>query len=153
VSASNVITVTTEWKKPRPSIDHDNEAFFEGLKQHKFLVWKCKSCTCGSAYWPKAYCQTRENEPFAEDMHWVESSGKGKIFAFNIHQMAFNPGFKEEIPYYYALVELDEGPLVSSTLVGDRLPKNIYDIGQRVEVVYEDHPNEGFTIPKFRIID
>jgi len=151
VSQSNVITITTEWKKPRPSIDHDNAEFWAGLKDHKFRVGKCK--TCGTSYWPKAYCQNHDNEPFASNMDWVEAKGTGKIYAFNIHHTAFNPGFKEELPYYYALIELDEGPLVSSTLIGDRRPKKIYDIGQKVEVVYEDHPNEGFTIPKFRIID
>ena len=61
-----------------------------------------------------------ENEPFAANMEWAEASGRGKIFAFNRHHMAFHPGFKDEIPYVYALIELDEGPLVSSTLVGDR---------------------------------
>jgi uncharacterized protein len=151
MSAPQVITVTSEWKKPRPSIDHDNEAFFEGLKEHKFMLWRCGDC--GANYWPKAYCQNHDNKPYAENMRWEESSGRGRIFAFNIHHAAFNPGFRDEIPYYYALIELDEGPLISSTLVGDKRPKEIADVGQRVEVVYEDHPNEGFTLPKFRIVD
>ncbi len=56
------------------------------------------------------------------------------------------------MPYVYALVELDEGPLISSQLVGDNQPTDVHDVGQRVEVVYEDHPNEGFTLPKFQII-
>ena len=146
----NVITVTSEWKKPYPSIDQDNEAFWDGLKEHKLLVWKCN--TCGAVYWPKAYCQNHDNEPFARNMGWVEASGRGKIFAFNRHHTAFHPGFKDEIPYVYALIELDEGPLISSQLVGDRMPGDVYDIGQTVEVVYEDHPNEGFTLPKFRIV-
>jgi len=37
--------------------------------------------------------------------------------------------------------------------VGGRQPKDVYDVGQRVEIVYEDHPTEGFTIPRFRIVD
>ena len=151
MSESNVITITTEWKKPWPSIDHDNEGFFEGLKQHKLLLWKCKKC--GANYWPKAYCQNHENEPFAANMESAPSSGRGKIFAFNRHHMAFHPAFKDEIPYVYALVELDEGPLVSSTLVGPRMPGDVYDVGQTVEVVYEDHPAEGFSLPRFRIVE
>jgi uncharacterized OB-fold protein len=146
----NVIIATDEWKKPWPSIDHDNRPFWEGLKEHKVLLWTCK--TCGRSYWPKAYCQDHDNEPFAANMDWAPASGMGRLFAFNVHHTAFHPGFKEDIPYIYALIELDEGPLISSQLVGDRKPKNIYDVGQRVEVVYEDHPNEGFTIPKFRIV-
>ncbi len=145
------ITVTDEWNKPKPSIDQDNEAFWDGLKDHKLLIWKCSEC--GAVYWPKTYCINHANKPFAGECDWVEASGRGKIFAFNIHHWAFHPGFKEEVPYYYALIELDEGPLISSQLVGDRVPPDIHTVGQTVEVVYEDHPNEGFTLPKFRIID
>ena len=44
-------------------------------------------------------------------------------------------------------------PLISSTIIGDKKPKDVYDVGQRLEIVYEDHPIEGFTLPRFRIID
>jgi uncharacterized OB-fold protein len=148
---SNVTISNAPWKKPLPNIDQDNAAFWDGLKAHKFLVWRCK--TCGASYWPKAYCQNHENEPFAANMDWAEASGRGKLFAFNVHHAAFEAGFKDDVPFVYALIELDEGPLVSSTLVGERRPKAIYDVGQRVEVVYEDHPAEGFTIPRFRIVE
>lgn len=151
MSEPQVITISAEWKKPQPSIDHDNEEFFEGLKQHKLLLWRCREC--GAWYWPKAYCQRHDNQPYAENMGWVASSGRGRLFAFNKHHTAFHPGFRDEIPYWYALIELDEGPLISSQLVGDRRPKNIADVGQRVDVVFEDHPGEGFTLPKFRILD
>jgi uncharacterized protein len=149
--APNVVIVDAEWKKPRPQIDHDNEAFWAGLKEHKLLLWRCK--TCGAWYWPKAYCRNHGNEPFAANMAWAEAKGIGKLFAFNRHHMAFHPGFKDEIPYVYALIELDEGPLISSTLVGDKMPRDVYDVGQKVEIVYEDHPRDGFTLPRFRIAD
>ena len=108
--------LATSLEEAASQIDKDNEGFYDGLKKHKLLVWRCK--TCGASYWPKAYCRNHENEPFAANMEWAEASGRGKIFAFNRHHMAFHPGFKDEIPYVYALIELDEGPLVSSTLVG-----------------------------------
>jgi uncharacterized OB-fold protein len=147
----NVVIVESEWKKPLPQIDHDNEGFWTGLKNHKLLLWRCK--TCGAWYWPKAYCRNHDNEAFAANMAWAEAKGTGKLFAFNRHHVAFHPGFKNDIPYVYALIELDEGPLISSTLVGDRMPTDVYDVGQRVEIAYEDHPREGFTLPRFRIID
>jgi uncharacterized OB-fold protein len=86
-------------------------------------------------------------------MGWEKASGFGRIFAFNRHHMAFHPAFQDELPYVYALIELDEGPLISSTVIGDQLPKDVYDVGQRVEIVYEDHPAENFTLPRFRIVD
>jgi uncharacterized protein len=149
--APNVVVVDSEWKKPRPQIDHDNEAFWAGLTEHKLLLWRCK--TCGAWYWPKTYCRYHDNEPFAANMAWTEAKGTGKLFAFNRHHTAFHPGFKDEIPYVYALIELDEGPLISSTLVGDKMPRDVYDVGQRVEIVYEHHPRDGFTLPRFRILD
>jgi hypothetical protein len=33
------------------------------------------------------------------------------------------------------------------------MPGDVYDIGQAVEVVYEDHPAEGFSLPRFRIVE
>ena len=147
----NVVIVESEWKKPLPQIDRDNEEFWTGLKNHKLLLWRCK--TCGAWYWPKAYCRNHDNEPFAANMTWAEAKGTGKLFAFNRHHVAFHPGFKNDIPYVYALIELDEGPLISSTLVGDKMPRDVYDVGRRVEIAYEDHPREGFTLPRFRIID
>jgi uncharacterized protein len=147
----NVVIDDSEWKKPRPQIDHDNAAFWAGLQECKLLLWHCK--TCGAWYWPKTYCRHHPNEPFAANMAWTQVKGTGKLFAFNRHHTAFHPGFKDEIPYVYALIELDEGPLISSTLMGDNMPRDVYDVGQRVEIVYEHHPRDGFTLPRFRIVD
>ena len=83
------------------------------------------------------------------NLKWEEASGRGTIFAFNVHHWAFHPGFRDEVPYVYALVETEEGPLISSTLV-DVEPSAV-KVGMPVQIVYEDHPNEGFTIPKFKL--
>jgi len=146
----NVIIDNKEWKKPRPNIDHDNREFWDGLSKHKLLLWTCGSC--GAKYWPKAYCNKCEGSgAFASNMSWKEASGKGKLFAFNVHHMAFHPGFKDDIPYCYALIELDEGPLISAMMLGT-YPDDVHKVGQPVEIVYEDHPNEGFTLPRFRMV-
>ena len=85
-------------------------------------------------------------------MSWQPSSGPGKIFAMNRHHWAFHPGFKEDVPYTYVLMELDEGPLISSTIVGPQ-PEDLMAVGRPVEIVYEDDPAEGFTVPRFRLFD
>ena len=40
----NVVIVESEWKKPTPQVDQDNEEFWRGLKSHKLLLWRCKTC-------------------------------------------------------------------------------------------------------------
>src|ERR1035437_8752320 len=89
ISADNVIVDEREWKKPFPSVDHDNREFWDGLKRHKLLLWRCKGCK--TWYWPKAYCNKCEDAgSFACSMGWEEASGRGKLFAFNIHNIAFD---------------------------------------------------------------
>ena len=44
----NVIVSNAPWKKPLPNIDKDNAPFYEGLKRHEFLLWRCKKC--GASY-------------------------------------------------------------------------------------------------------
>jgi uncharacterized OB-fold protein len=137
------------WNKPVPNIDKDSEEFWAGLARHEFLLWTCGQC--GAQYWPKSFCINHSNEPFAKDMSWRPASGNGTLFAFNVHHWAFHPGFRDDVPYTYALIELAEGPLISSTIVG-RQP-TAADVGQPVTVVYEDHPEAGFTLPRFSLTD
>ena len=133
------------YPRPLPNVDADSLPQWEGFKQHKFLLFRCK--TCQAWYWPKAYCRNHPNEPYFGNMEWAEASGRGKVFTFNIHRWAFDPAFQSEIPYVYALIELDEGPLFGSNVVGCD-PGQVY-VGMPVEVVYEDITPEH-TLPKFR---
>lgn len=137
------------WDKPLPNVDHDNAPFWEGLRRHELLVFRCKRC--GASYWPAAYCRSCPAEPFYGNMEWAPASGRGTVFAFNVHRFAFHPGFSDELPYVYALIALEEGPNFGTNIVGCA-PEDVR-IGMPVEVVYEDvQPDEGepFTLAKFR---
>jgi uncharacterized protein len=137
------------WNKPLPNIDLDNAPFWEGLRRHELLVFRCKHC--GASYWPAAYCRACPPEPFFGNMEWTPASGMGTVFAFNIHRIAFQPGFADEIPYVYALITLDEGPNFGTNVVG--CPPEDVRIGMRVQVTYEDvepETGEPFTLAKFR---
>lgn len=147
---AQVIIDTEIWNKPMPNIDADSAEFWEGLKRHELLLWTCNKC--GRRYWPKCYCIEHDNEPFAAQCDWKPASGYGRIFSMNRHEYAFHPGFREDVPYFYALVELDEGPLISTTFVGEQPVDPIADIGRRVRIVFEDHPNEDFTAPRWELI-
>lgn len=138
------------YKKPRPNIDFDSQPFWDGLKEHRFLLLRCK--TCGTSYWPASYCRHCGNDgPFMSGLEWQNSSGQGTVFAFNIHHIAFDPNFKEDLPYVYAMIELDEGPMFGTNIVGCK-PEDV-QIGKKVEIIFEDHPEEGFTLPKAKLVN
>jgi uncharacterized OB-fold protein len=131
--------------KPLPNVDSDHQAFWDGLKTDKFLLWTCKNC--GAQYWPVSFCRNHANEAFFGNMEWAEASGRGTVFAFNIHYTALDAAFQEDVPYVFALIELEEGPLFPSNIVGCA-PEDV-KIGMPVEVTFED-TGGGFTLPKFR---
>ncbi|UCG66292.1 MAG: Zn-ribbon domain-containing OB-fold protein [Deltaproteobacteria bacterium] len=135
------------WNKPLPNVDEDIAPFWEACKRHEFALFRCKSC--GAWYWPAAFCRNHKNEPFYGNMEWAKASGRGRVFAFNIHYRPFHTGFKDDVPYVYALIELDEGPIFSSNIIGCK-PQEV-KIGMPVEVVFEDI-SEKFSLPKFRPI-
>jgi uncharacterized OB-fold protein len=56
-----------------------------------------------------------------------------------VHKAWF-PAFKDETPYNVVQVELDEGPRLTSRIVGCGDQK--IQIGQRVEVVFDDIDEE-----------
>lgn len=137
--------MSTEYNKPLPAPDMDMVPFWDGVKRHEFLLFRCKKC--GAWYWPPAFCRNHDNEPFFGNMEWTKASGKGKVFAFNIHYVAFEPSFKDDVPYVYSLIALDEGPMFGTNIVGCD-PQEV-KIGMPVEVVFEDITEE-WTLPKFR---
>ena len=62
---------------------------------------------------------------------------------------AWFPAFAAQTPYNVIQVELDEGPRLTSNLIGlsDRRP----EIGQRVEVVFDD-VDGTLTLHRFRLL-
>ena len=62
----------------------------------------------------------------------------------------FFPAFRDETPYNVVQVELDEGPRLTSRIIGGSDQK--IRIGQRVEVVFDDI-DEELTLHGFRIVE
>ena len=136
-----------EWQRPVPNVDHDNAAFWAGLRRHEFLLFTCK--WCGAQYWPAAYCRTCTAEPFYGNMEWAPSSGRGRVFAFTIYRRAFDSTFADAVPYVVALIELDEGPMFGTNVVN--CPPEAVKIGMPVKVTYQDVASaaEPFTLAMF----
>lgn len=131
--------------RPRPNIDEDIAPFWEAAQQRRFVLMRCLECA--TWYWPAAYCRKHPNKPFFGSLAWQEASGKGRVFAFNIHRRPLHPAFQDKVPYVFALIELDEGPMFGSNIVG--CEPSAVQIGMTVEVSFEAE-EDGFLLPFFR---
>ncbi len=127
--------------RPKPHMTEEMKPFWDAVSEKRFKLMRCQKCQ--EWYWPAAYCRKHENEPFFGNMRWEEASGKGKVFAFNIHRRAFNPAF--DTPYVYALIELDEGPMFGANIVNVAVED--VSINMPVEVTFETY--DDIILPQF----
>jgi uncharacterized OB-fold protein len=147
------------WNKPLPSIDPDIEPIFRAYTDHEYSLWRCK--ICGEWYFWKTQCDSHDTHPNFEHLELREASGQGTVFATITTHRAWHPGFEDELPYDLSLIELDEGPIVASQVIG--IDPSDVSVGMDVEVTFKDIPAEeiadekmvrfplkdGFTLPYF----
>ena len=128
--------------KPRPRVGPDNEPFWQGCGAHRLMLPTCAECRRPHLP-PGPVCPFC----FADALAWKQASGRGVISTWTAVHKAWFPAFAAETPYNVIQVALDEGPRLTSNLIGAARPS----IGQRVEVVFEDVDSE-LTLPRFRMI-
>ena len=131
-----------DYPKPLPDINDDNKEFWTGCKDHELRFQKCKQCS--HVRWPPSIICP---ECHSSEMEWVVSRGKGKVYSFVVYHVAYHQGFKDEVPYIVADVELEEGPRLLTNIV-ECLPESI-SCEMPVTVVWDD-VTEDFSLPKFR---
>ena len=81
-------------------------------------------------------------------MSWLVSAGEGEIYSVTLIHRAPDRRLASEVPYYLALVNLDEGfrMLARLTTPGSETVK----IGSRVRVVFGKGP-DGESLPWFEL--
>ena len=72
---------------------------------------------------------------------------RGTVFSFVVFHRAYHPAWEGKVPYTVALIELDEGPIMLSNVVGVDPAK--VAVGLPVEVAFEPQ-DEALAIPVFR---
>lgn len=128
--------------KPTPEINRITRPFWEAAAEHRFVLQRCRQCG-RFQYMPLERCPSCSGS-----YEWVDASGKGVLHTFTIMRVAYHPAFNDEVPYNVSVVELEEGPLMVTNVVG--CENDELEIGAAVEVVFED-VSPGVAIAKFRL--
>ena len=128
-----------DYKKPLPMPTPETRPFWYGLKEHELRVMHCT--VCGHTYlYPRPFCP----RCFSDRTEWQRASGRGRLHTFVINH---RPAPNFDAPYVIAVVELEEGPRLMSTLVD--VPREAIRCDMPVQVTFEDATDE-IAIPKFR---
>ena len=108
------------------------EQYLKNIEEGMFKAYRCVDCGMIIAP-PSGSCYGCGSS----NMEWADVSGKGKLVSFTVIHIAPDD-FVEEVPYYIAIVELEEGTRVSARLLGfDPLKPEEIVLGIPVILDYE----------------
>lgn len=129
-------------ERPLPVPTPTTQPFWDALRQHRLVIQHSPS-TGQWVYYPRNLAPGT----LADDLEWREASGLATVYTFTVTDRATAPAWQGATPQLIAVVELDEGPKVTTELVGVR-PEAIR-IGMRVRAVFDDVPGREMTLLKF----
>ncbi len=137
------MTTQQTYAKPIPMITPENERYWQGCKQHELWMRACPEC--GPYFYPRDLCP----QCGRRDVEWRQMSGRGTLYTYAIVHRAPMPGFRGDVPFITAIVELEEGPRMMTNLIGIEPDPERIKVGMPVEVSFEDITDE-ISLPKFR---
>ena len=129
-------------EKPVPPVTSWTINFWKGAKEGKLMIQKCKDCN-KHIFYPRMSCPFC----FSDDIEWVQSSGKGKIYTYTVVRSNAPSAFIADMPFVIAVVRMDDGVQMLTNIV-DCEPEQVY-CEMPVQVTFEKLTEE-VTLPKFR---
>ena len=132
----------SETPRPRPEPTPISRPFWEATARGEFMIQHCARCA-QNIFYPRINCPGCGGR----ELGWRPTSGRGSVYTFTVARRPTHPAFADRVPYVIAVVELEEGPRVTTNLV-DCDPEAVA-IGMPVEVAFEEAV-DGIAIPVFR---
>ncbi|WP_300651854.1 OB-fold domain-containing protein [Pseudomonas sp.] len=132
--------------KPMPAPTEISAPFWEGLKAERLLIQQCNACDHW-VFYPRRHCPSC----LAHDLTWRDVSGGATLYSFTVARIATLPDFADEMPQRLAVVELDEGVRINTTLVG--LDESEIRVGMRLQPVFAQVDEQGQRLLRFTGLD
>jgi uncharacterized OB-fold protein len=117
--------------KPLPVPTPKTQPFWDALKARRVDIQRCAACQRW-VFFPRVRCP----HCFSTDLVWTTVSGEGEIHTFTISRLPTLPELADEVPQKLAVVALNEGVHINTTLVG--LAEDEIRVGMRVKPVFDD---------------
>ncbi len=139
--------MTTKYNRPlpRPQNIELTRPYWEAAKRHELVIPRCQKCD-HLFFYPRSECP----RCFSTDIEWANVSGRGRLHTFTIVRQPVNPAFLDDVPYVYALVQLNEGPRMISNVV--QCDIDDVKVDMPLTVFFDDVTPE-WTLVKFKPAD
>jgi uncharacterized protein len=139
-----------EVPKPRPRATPTSMPFWSGLDEDRVRLQRCDACGTWVHY-PRSRCP----HCLSNRLAWHDVSGHGTVLTFTVARQPTARPFADEVPQILAVVELDEGVRMTTTLVDvdpdvdPDVDHGALRVGMPVVPVF-DHGPDGVTLLRFR---
>ncbi len=128
--------------KPLPTPTPTSAPFWAALVQGTVKLQRCADCNSW-VFYPRSRCPGC----LSDALNWHEVPGTGCLYTFTIARQPTAPHFSDEVPQRLAVVELDEGVRLTSTLVN--VADDDIKIGMRLRP-YFDRVTDDVTLLRFQ---
>jgi uncharacterized OB-fold protein len=128
---------------PQP-MTPEAKPYWDGAREGKLMVPRCQSCQKAFLY-PRVMCP----HCGGRDITWIQASGRGRLYSFEIAHQILNKAFKVKTPIVLAMVELEEGPRMLTNLVNVAPDPKALRCDMPVEVVFEKLTDQ-VSLPMFQ---
>jgi uncharacterized OB-fold protein len=128
---------------PIPEVTELSAPFWAAGLEGVLRLQRCSAC--GHIRFPLDFICPR---CLSSEYEWAAMSGRGTVQTFIRFQRAYDPSWEGRVPYVVALIELEEGPVLISNVVGDDA-LNV-KVSDPVEVIYEWKSVDA-ALPQFRM--
>lgn len=115
------------------------EPFWEHAENGELLFQHCLACGLNQLY-PRGVCR----RCWSDDLGWVAAAGTGTVWTVTVIHKPSHPAWADEAPYAVAIVELDEGPRLTTRVLGCA-PEDVI-VGARVRLCPTDAPAPSFRL-------
>jgi len=112
--------------------------FWAAAREHRLVVQHCSACSAHQFY-PRRFCLSCDRD---DALEWVEARGTGVVHSVVTVHMQVVPEL--EPPYQVAVVELAEGPRMTTNIVG-----GLAAIGDAVRLAWRERPDPFPPVPIF----
>jgi uncharacterized protein len=133
-----------DYAKPLPRLEDPDltQTYWDAAKRHELLIPRC--AFCNKFFWyPRPACPSC----LREGWEWTAVSGRARLHTFTTVYQAAHPAFQDDVPYAFAVVQLEEGPRMMSNVVDCDIAD--VKIDMPLTVKFDDVTDE-WTLVKFR---
>lgn len=128
--------------KPLPQPTPTSQPFWDGLRRRQIQMQRCQQCR-RFVFYPRSNC----DQCLSADLQWETIDGRGAVFTYTVARRPTAPQFADEVPQKIAVVELDAGPRLTTTLVN--VEPEAITIGMRVKPVFDDIAGTEITLLRY----